>query len=177
MVLVLTGPVHAGKTTFLEEACARWAAGGLPCAGFLSPAVIDAGGETGYDLFELPRGPRRSYLRRCADPAAERTGPFAFVPETLARARAILLDPGRPGLLVVDEVGPLELRGGGLWPALREAVRRPDRTVLLVVREEILQELAAALAPLVPVVFRLRDPGDISLLEERILTGLEVHDH
>jgi nucleoside-triphosphatase THEP1 len=177
MVLVLTGPVHAGKTTFLEEACARWAARGLPCTGFLSPVVTDAGGETGYDLLELPRGPRRPYLRRRADPAAERTGPFAFVPEALDRARAILRDPGRPGLLVVDEVGPLELQGGGLWPALREEVRRPDRTVLLVVREEILDELVAALAPLVPVVFRLRDPGDISLLEKSILTGLDAHDH
>jgi len=177
MVLVLTGPVHAGKTTFLEEACARWGARGLPCTGFLSPAVTGAGGETGYDLLELPRGPRRPFLRRRADPAAERTGPFAFVPEVLDRARAILRDPGRPGLLVVDEVGPLELRGGGLWPALREAVRRPDRTALLVVREEILEELAAALAPLVPVVFRFRDPGDMALLEERILDGLDAHDH
>jgi nucleoside-triphosphatase THEP1 len=175
MVLVLTGPVHCGKTTFLERATARWADGGVGCAGFLSPVVIDTNGETGYDLLELPAGPRRPYLRRQGPPQAERAGPFAFLPAALERARAILSDPDA-ALLVVDEVGPLELRGGGLWPALSEAVRRPGRTALLVVREDILAELAAALSPLVPVVFDVREAEDRRLLEERVLAGAGSHD-
>ena len=176
MVIVLTGPVRAGKTTFLERACRRWSERGLSCAGFLSPAITDANGESGYDLLELPSGLRRPYLRRLEEPGAERIGPFAFVSGTLERARSILRDPGRIDLLVVDEVGPLELRGGGLWPALREAIRRPERTSLLVVREAILGDLSAALAPLVPVVFDVRDPEDRRLLEERVLAGLTPHD-
>lgn len=176
MVLVLTGPVHCGKTTFLERATARWAGRGVDCAGFLGPAVIDANGETGYDLLELPGGRRRPYLRRQGPPEAERAGPFVFVPAALERARAILRHPAPADLLVVDEVGPLELRGGGLWPALSEAVRRPETTTLLVVREDILAELAAALAPLVPVVFDVREAEDLRLLEERILAGAGNHD-
>jgi nucleoside-triphosphatase THEP1 len=94
----------------------------------------------------------------------------------LERARSILRDPGPAGLLVVDEVGPLELRGGGLWAALSEAVRRPESTALLVVRDTIVGELSAALAPLVPVVFDVRDPEDLRLLEERVVAGLTRHD-
>ena len=176
MVIVLTGPVHAGKTTFLEQACRRWSERGLSCAGFLSPAVTDENGKTGYDLLELPGGVRRAYLRRREEPGAERIGPFAFVAGALDRARSILRDPGRAGLLVVDEVGPLELRGGGLWPVLHEALRRPERTSLLVVRDAIVGELAAALAPLVPVVFDVRDPEDRRLIDERVLAGLKFHD-
>ncbi len=171
MVLVLAGPVHCGKTTFLEGAAARWAARGVGCAGFLTPVVTDANGETGYDLLELPGGRRRPYLRRQGPLGAERTGPFVFVPGALERARRILRGPVSAALLVVDEVGPLELRGGGLWPALRDAVRRQERTALLVAREEIVGDLAAALAPLVPVVFDVRDADDRRLLEERILAG------
>lgn len=176
MILVLTGPVHCGKTTFLERATGRWAGRGVGCAGFLGPAVTDADGETGYDLLELPARIRRPYLRRQGPPEAERAGPFVFVPAALERARAILRDPGAADLLVVDEVGPLELRGGGLWPALSEAVRRPEMTTLLVVREDILAELAAALAPLVPVVFDVREAEDRRLLEERVLAGAGNHD-
>lgn len=176
MLLVLSGPVHAGKTTFLERAWARWSARGLACAGFLSPAVTDANGETGYDLLELPGGARRPYLRRRAGPGSERTGPFVFVPAALERARAILRRAGGAGLLIVDEVGPLELRGGGLWPDLRDAVRRPEGTTLLVVREGILEGFSAAIAPLVPVVFDVRDPEDRRLLDERALSGTEPHD-
>ncbi len=72
MVLVLTGPVHAGKTTFLERALPLWAARGLACAGFLSPAVTDEAGGTGYDLVEIPTGLRQPYLRRHGGPGAER---------------------------------------------------------------------------------------------------------
>ena len=176
MVLVLAGPVHCGKTTFLERAAARWAARGVACSGFLSPVVTDANGETGYDLVELPAGPRRPYLRRQGPPEAERIGPFVFVLGALERARTILREPGPAALLVVDEVGPLELRGGGLWPAVRDAVRRPDGTALLVVREEIVGGLAAALAPLVPVIFDVRDAEDRRLLDERVLAGTETHD-
>lgn len=176
MVLVLTGPVHCGKTTFLERASADWEARGVRCCGFLSPVVTDESGETGYDLLELPGRLRRPYLRRQGPPDAERTGPFVFVPAALERARAILRRPRGAALLVVDEVGPLELRGGGLWPDLGEAVRRPEGTALLVVREDILAGLAAAIAPLVPIVFDVRDAEDRRLLDERLLAGADTHD-
>lgn len=173
MVLVLTGPVHGGKTTYLGEACRRWSAHGLSYAGFLSPAVTGADGQTGYDLLELPGPFRRPYLRRHGPAGAERTGPFTFVPAALERARAILRDPRPADLLVVDEVGPLELQGGGLWPALRDAIGRPQRTVLLVVRDTIADGLAAAIAPLVPIYFDVRDPEDLRLLDERLLISAE----
>jgi nucleoside-triphosphatase THEP1 len=168
MVLVLSGPVHAGKTTFLERVLPLWSARGLGCAGFLSPAMTDEDGETGYDLFEISTGRRQPYLRRHGGPGAERIGPYVFVPEALERARTIIRDPGPSGLLVVDEVGPLELRGGGLWPALRDALAAPGPTPLLVVRRDILGDFAARLAPLVPVVFDVGRADTRALLEERL---------
>ncbi len=129
--------------------------------------MTDENGNNGYDLAEIGTGRLRPYLRREGEPGVERIGPYVFVPATLERARGIIRDAGSSGLLIVDEVGPLELRGGGLWPALRDALPRPAVTILLVVREEILGELTAALAPIVPVVFGVRDPS----LRER----LEAH--
>jgi len=176
MVLVLSGPVHAGKTTFLERTLPLWAGRGLELRGFLSPAVTDASGAQGYDLVEIGTGRRRPFLRREEEKGAERIGPYAFVAETLERARSILRGAGPPGgVLVVDEVGPCELRGGGLWPALREALRQTDKILLLVAREEILPELAAALAPAVPVVLDLREPGLRQRLET-ILFGRAASD-
>jgi GTPase SAR1 family protein len=172
MVIVLTGPVHAGKTSFLERACRRWSERGLACGGFLSPAVTDANGESGYDLSELRGGLRRPYLRRREGPGAERIGPFVFAAGALERARSIsaIPDPRPP---VVDEVGPSKSQRR---PRPPERSRPARRTWLLVV-EAIVGELSAALAPLVPVVFDVRDPEDLRLLEERVLAGLTRHDH
>jgi nucleoside-triphosphatase THEP1 len=170
MVVVLTGPVHGGKTTFLERALPRWRSLGLDCDGFLSVAATDAAGSRTYDLFELAGGRRRPYLRRTGGPDAERVGPFVFVPETLERARAILGGASPDGLLVVDEAGPLELEGRGLWPALRDAAARPGPT-LVVAREECAAAVAAALGPAPTPVVDIREPGAVERLERLLIGG------
>ena len=177
MVLVLSGPVHGGKTTFLERRLPDWTGRGIIGYGFLSPAVTDENGDKGYDLAEVGTSLRLPYLRQQAEHGGEGIGPYAFVPETLERARSIICDAEPSGLLVVDEVGPLELRGGGLWPVLRDALARPERAVLLVAREGILAELAAVLAPLVPAVFDIRDPALCERLEASLFGASGSDDH
>lgn len=176
MVLVLSGPVHGGKTTLLERSLPLWAGRGLSCSGFISSSVADGGCGTGYDLVEIGTGRRWPYLRRQGDAGAERVGPFAFVPETLERARSIIRSARPSGLLVIDEVGPLELRGGGLWTSLSEALATRGRTLLLVIREGLVEDFAARLAPAVPRVFDVREPDARERLEESLFGAIESDD-
>jgi len=176
MILVLTGPVHGGKTTFLERSLARWASRGIAPGGFLSVAATGASGAAGYDLLELKTGSRYPYLRREGEPGAERSGPFFFVPSTLERAQSVIREADPRELLIVDEVGPLELRGGGLWPVLPEALSRPGMKCLLVVREEILADVVAALGPHEPLIFDVRDPDVQKLLDGSLLGTVKADD-
>jgi nucleoside-triphosphatase THEP1 len=176
MIFILTGPVHGGKTTFLENSLVRWSARELAPGGFLSVAVTDASGATGYDLLELKSGRLHPYLRRQGEPGAERIGPFFFVPSILERANAIIREAGPRELLIVDEIGPLELQGGGLWPVVREALSRPGMSLLLVVREEILEDVVAALGPSRPLVFDVRDPNVRQLVAASLLETAKVDD-
>jgi len=176
MVFIFSGPVHGGKSTFLERSLGRWASRGLLFCGFLSLAVTDEKGAKGYDLLELKKRLRLPYLRQGGKPGAERAGPFSFVPGTLDLARAIIQDADARELLVVDEVGPLELRGGGLWPALRDVVAEPGRRSLLVVREEILEDFVTALGPCVPLIFDVRDPNVQKLMDGSLFGTVKVDD-
>jgi len=133
-------------------------------------------GQKGYDLLEIRTGRRIPYLRREGEPDAERAGPFFFGSETLDLARAIIREADPRELLIVDEVGPLELRGGGLWPALREIVAAPGRRSLIVVREGILEDFVAALGPGVPLIFDVRNPNVRLLMDGSLLGTVKIDD-
>ena len=149
-LVVLTGPVRSGKTTRLATWVRARAAAGEPVAGILAPATTDE-----RSLCSIATGECR-VLTAAADVSDEHLvaiGPHRFDGEVFDWARGVIAEAGagsaaagsagpRPGWLVVDEVGPLELGGAGLEPAVRTAVtaalgRRASARLLLVVRESL----------------------------------------
>ncbi len=176
MIIVLSGPVHGGKTTFLEQSLGRWTSRGLALSGFLSIAVSNPAGEPEYDLLDLKEGRRLPYLRRAGEAGWERTGPYYFVPATLDLARSLVAGAGPEELLIVDEVGPLELAGGGLWTALQNVIFRPEGRALLVVREEILEDFVVRLGSHAPLIFDVRDPNIRLLIDGTIFGSQKPHD-
>ena len=175
MIIILSGPIHSGKTTFLEKSLGRWSSRGLKFGGFLSIAVLNKSGETEYDLLDLKEGRRLPFLRTTGEPEWQRVGPFAFVPQAFEVARSLILNADPSELLIVDEVGPLELGGGGLWPALMKVTQASVRRSLLVIREEILEDFVGKLGTASPLIFDVRDPN-IRLLLDGSLFGTQKLD-
>jgi nucleoside-triphosphatase THEP1 len=58
---------------------------------------------------------------------------------------------------VVDEVGPLELEGKGLWPALKKVIDLPSPDYVLVVRETILENWLGTLGETPVNIFDISD--------------------
>ena len=98
------------------------------------------------------------------------------MPETLNAARSLILAADPEEALIVDEVGPLELAHGGLWPALREIIFMPRRKTLLVAREEILEDLFRLLGTPAPLIIDSRGPNAQRLLDQSLLGPDRVHD-
>jgi nucleoside-triphosphatase THEP1 len=159
MIALLTGPLHAGKTTFLQNFIPKIQSGGLEVGGYVTPSLWSEGRVEGYDLVDLGSGARLPFLRREGRPSWPKAGPFFLIPPGLRRAAGIIRRAPRSGLLAVDEVGPLELQGGGVRQALDRALALRTGPTLLVVREAILASLLASLGlPSAPVVdFRMKE--------------------
>ena len=144
MLFLLTGEVQIGKTRWLEALVDDLAASGVPSAGVLAPGQwvastgeqADANGfeKRGIDNVLLPEGTRIPFARRRdiaqaegsydeESQAARAQLAWYIDDEAIAKVNAYFdqLGPAAaPGLLVVDELGRLEVwRGEGLTSAVR----------------------------------------------------------
>jgi len=137
MIFILTGAVGSGKTTFLRGLVDELRAAGMTLDGFLSLRVMTGGETEGYDLLDIREGRSRPLLRRTDSGNGQRVGPYVMLPEGLAQANEIIGRSRSGDLLIVDEIGPLELGGRGFWPALKDQLFDDRRRSLVVVRESL----------------------------------------
>ncbi|HIC93478.1 MAG TPA: DUF2478 domain-containing protein [Anaerolineae bacterium] len=143
MIALLTGGIGIGKTTVCRRVVELARRRGYTCGGLLSLSLLDEGGaKVGIEALDLASGRRRLLARADRDLGGPRTEHYSFDAAALAWANSVLIGAVKAGcdLLVVDEVGPLELeRGEGLAPALAELGGVPR--ALVVVRDALLGEL------------------------------------
>ena len=159
-VFVITGGHGSGKSLFVSELAGKLRGAGKKTAGILAEGAWADGLRSGFDLVDLSSGIKTPLCRR--EPGGEvRAGEFrffpaglsagweAFSPEKLAGAAAVF----------IDEIGYLELEGGG-WAAPLERLLSEDHPPLvLVVREQLLDKALARWAILPAAVWQA---GDLS---------------
>ena len=157
MIYILTGPVHSGKTTFLKKVIRELREKKFIIGGFLSESIWKNNECTGYDLLDLNEEKSFPFIRRTGEKKWQKVGPYFFIPECLDRAKNIIFQNNNADLLIVDEVGPLEQAGKGLWPALKHVIFQSSINCLLVVRINILDNFLEILNNLEVKVFDIQN--------------------
>jgi nucleoside-triphosphatase THEP1 len=140
VINILTGPVHSGKTTFLKNTIPLLREKNFRIDGYLSDAIWKNKEFIGYDLIDLKDHRYHPFIRKQGQQDWQRIGPFFFLPKTLDIAKKIIHRSKKADLCVVDEVGPLELTGKGVWPILKDILMFPNPHLLLIVRDSILKK-------------------------------------
>ncbi len=132
-ILVLTGRRGIGKSTLClraaEAACRR----GLAPAGVISPARFAAGRKVGIDLLDVRGGKRRPLAVSDQSPGPIRTQSYRFRPEAMIWGAGVIAAAPPCRLLIVDELGPLELVRGQGWTVALEVLRAGRFDLALVV--------------------------------------------
>jgi nucleoside-triphosphatase THEP1 len=150
--VVLSGPSRAGKTTVCRALIAEAEARGLAVAGVLTDDATAADGSRQQVAVDLHTGERRllasakgaaTARTTGGDPTGAAAGALAGVPvggwtfaeDGVAFGRAVLQTclTRSCDLLVVDQIGPLELLEGGGWSVAFELFARGDFELALVV--------------------------------------------
>ena len=137
-IQILTGPIHSGKTTKLM----RWAAGKKNIDGVLQLIVDEK-------RFIYHIGSRTLKLLETIENKPETEiviiGKYQFRKSVFEWTQNILLDCLHKKLdwLIIDEIGPLELEGKGLEPAISKILIENEKyegNILCVVRDSILEK-------------------------------------
>lgn len=148
-MILLTGALRVGKSTVCQRLAEEGRRRGKRIGGFVSPAVFNPQGEkTGAYLQDLRTGEMRLQYSTEADTSL-RIGPFAMDESVLRRGIRLVEEALRAGddLVIIDEIGPLELlRGEGFAPLLSALGDFPEAVVLIVVRPELVEALRERLA-------------------------------
>jgi nucleoside-triphosphatase THEP1 len=139
-VILFVGPVGGGKTSTLTSLVSKWRASGKEVRGLLAHRVMEKGHRVGYDL-EVIGKERRSALARKEGAGIEQIGPFVFLDDALARGRKALRAATSAQIVIVDEIGPLELSGRGWSREVERLLHKSKVTLILVARESLQEQL------------------------------------
>jgi len=149
-LILVTGAVDSGKSSW----CSAFSAAHREFDGVLLRKVFRGARRIGYDAVRPCSGATVPFSRlKGAEPpgwkSAEAVGPFTISEpgkETASRWLLEALGSAAPGL-IVDEIGPLELAGGGLAASLRRILAdSAPRRLILVVRRDCLARAVEAFA-------------------------------
>jgi hypothetical protein len=135
-LIIITGPSGSGKTRGCLDLAETAYNSGVRAGGLVSPAIFKGGNKIGIDLLDVGTGAvRRLAYRHGEIPNGRIVGDWLFDNETIKWGNEILRRSGDFPLIILDELGPLELEGGfGLTNGFRLISERRYQLACVVVR-------------------------------------------
>jgi nucleoside-triphosphatase THEP1 len=133
--VILTGESGSGKTTICAQVAALAQAQGLKAAGVLTSPRLAGGGKVGLDVEDIRTGECRPLAERVGTVDGPAIGDWHFHKDGLAWGTMVLRNATPCDMLVIDELGPLELVQGEGWTISINVLRAGGfRLALVVVR-------------------------------------------
>jgi nucleoside-triphosphatase THEP1 len=178
-ILILTGERGAGKSTACSRTVDLARARGFTCGGIITLRRDTPGSATDHrDVIDARTGRSRQFTVDAGD-ALSLTGDtvvqgrFRFDPRTLAWAEELLAQAIPCDLLIVDELGPLEIIRGQGWQTAFDILQRGDfRLALVVVRPHLVDQARLRL-PAAPSTTLTVTPHNRDALPAEILQTLD----
>ncbi len=139
-LVVISGHSGAGKTTWCLSLAGEASFRKISYCGLVSPAIFEEGIKIGIDLRDLQSGSqRRLAVRRNIADNGQVTAGWLVDDKTLEWGNDLLSQPVRCSLLILDELGPLELKHSvGLMNGMNLVTSRVFPLTCAVIRPALL---------------------------------------
>jgi nucleoside-triphosphatase len=130
----VTGAPGVGKTTLIQRIHTHYKNKGLRVSGLITREVREGNQRIGFKISDLSSG-AEGWLARVGDSAGPRIGKYSVVSEDLEKIGVSALRkatewPG--GLVLVDEIGPMEMTSRPFRDALAKLLTHPGIVIATV---------------------------------------------
>jgi len=159
-VVLLVGGIGGGKTAAGLRLLSLLRQAGIPTGGILAPRIMKGDETIGYSVVDVATNTTHPFAG--LEPQDIQIGRYFVSRDSIARAhKAVLNVCSSCDVVFVDEVGRLELKGGGHAPAVRQLLHAGPVAILLV-RDEWVDEVRQTFGIDDPLMFRVETTFDRS---------------
>ena len=176
MIMVLTGESGCGKTTLCARVVAALKARGVDVAGVLTLPrwTAQRGEKVGMDVEDVRTGERCALAEHVAVGQGTANLTWKFDDMGLARGAQILRGSTPCDVLVIDELGPLELIHNQGWISALDTLQAGNyRAALVVIRPGLIEDFQRQLNGRAPVM--TVTPANSEELFGQIVHQLDSH--
>lgn len=161
-VYIVTGKIGSGKTTLIQKLIRKFHDENIPLSGIYSARILENEITTGYDAVDISTGERFSFLRVQGEENQQRIGKFYIDAEGVQKGNAVLMN-STSELIIIDEIGKLELEGKGWVNAVKQLVTGSKAHLILSVREEFVKEICEKFSISPEIIFNVEQQNDEKL--------------
>ncbi len=143
VIFILTGKVNEGKTNFAMQVAEKLKQKGLSPSGFFSIGNTNDQSREAYSLRDIQTGMQKELCSFEPGKNKVRVGRFYFDEKGIEFGREVILESlnQKNDLLVIDEIGPLEINDQGWAPAIEAVIKSQPIPQLWIVRKRLLKPI------------------------------------
>jgi nucleoside-triphosphatase THEP1 len=158
-VYIISGKISGGKTTFTKKLAVELIKHNIPAGGIISEKFISDSQILGYNLIDIETNESVILLRLSNEAEKERIGRFEIIADGFERGVAILsrMRLSDKKLIIIDEVGVLELGDKGWSACITEILKTSEKHLLITVRENYVEKVIRKWNLIEPVVFKVTE--------------------
>ncbi len=174
-VILITGDKRNGKTQTAKKLRKLLQSRGIAIGGVLSDRITNNGETTGYDLINISTGKRMPFLKKSEASLNNRIGRFEIDTATLRKGKQILNSSNllMHDVVVIDEVGKLELKGKGWAQAIEEIMEINILPVIITVRTDFADDVVEKFGINNPFIFNVSNSNSLQIAKKIIDLCLE----
>lgn len=142
-VFIVTGTVGQGKTTCIEKIARAMREKDISCSGIYTPRVMDDETIISYDIVDITSNTRECFLRQTGKVNQAKIGRYYISEQGLQHGINSLKTSlkSNSSLIIIDEVGKLELDGGGWSDCISDILNVGNSYLLLAVRDKFVESI------------------------------------